>query len=87
MAMSMCGMSEQGAPPSDEEFDRHLVNYPDVSIVQMAQCYDLCMCLSSKHFTAPPRTASRLVNKSLPMQRPHLYLCAGVQKPQHFFIA
>ncbi|XP_070070201.1 phosphatidate phosphatase LPIN3 isoform X4 [Drosophila takahashii] len=35
VAMSMCGMSEQGAPPSDEEFDRHLVNYPDDAIEQL----------------------------------------------------
>ncbi|XP_050744080.1 phosphatidate phosphatase LPIN2 isoform X4 [Drosophila biarmipes] len=35
VAMSMCGMSEQGAAPSDEEFDRHLVNYPDEAIEQL----------------------------------------------------
>ncbi|XP_043663163.1 phosphatidate phosphatase LPIN2 isoform X4 [Drosophila teissieri] len=35
VAMSMCGMSEQGAPPSDEEFHRHLVNYPDDAIEQL----------------------------------------------------
>ncbi|XP_039479367.1 phosphatidate phosphatase LPIN3 isoform X4 [Drosophila santomea] len=35
VAMSMCGMSEQGAPPSDKEFDRHLVNYPDDAIEQL----------------------------------------------------
>ncbi|XP_033156768.1 phosphatidate phosphatase LPIN2 isoform X7 [Drosophila mauritiana] len=41
VAMSMCGMSEQGAPPSDEEFDRHLVNYPDDAIEQlMSQTVD-----------------------------------------------
>ncbi|XP_017061324.1 phosphatidate phosphatase LPIN3 isoform X2 [Drosophila ficusphila] len=35
VSMSMCGMSEQGTPPSDEEFDRHLVNYPDDAIEQL----------------------------------------------------
>lgn len=30
--MSMCGMQENGGPPTDEEFDRHLVTYPDVSL-------------------------------------------------------
>ncbi|XP_037717926.1 phosphatidate phosphatase LPIN2 isoform X2 [Drosophila subpulchrella] len=35
VAMSMCGMSEQGSAPSDEEFDRHLVNYPDEAIEQL----------------------------------------------------
>lgn len=29
--MSMCGMQENGGPPTDEEFARHLVTYPDVS--------------------------------------------------------
>lgn len=29
--MSMCGMQETGGPPTDEDFDRHLVTYPDVS--------------------------------------------------------
>lgn len=31
VSMSMCGMQENGGPPTDEEFDRHLVTYPDVS--------------------------------------------------------
>lgn len=31
VSMSMCGMHENGGPPTDEEFSRHLVTYPDVS--------------------------------------------------------
>ncbi|KAL7737784.1 hypothetical protein ACLKA6_006173 [Drosophila palustris] len=30
VSMSMCGMQENGGPPSDEEFDRQLVTYPDL---------------------------------------------------------
>lgn len=31
VSMSMCGMQENGGPPTDEEFSRQLVTYPDVS--------------------------------------------------------
>ncbi|XP_016970220.1 phosphatidate phosphatase LPIN2 isoform X4 [Drosophila rhopaloa] len=46
VAMSMCGMSEQGAAPSDEEFDRHLVNYPDDAIEQLMSQSVEGKCLS-----------------------------------------
>ncbi|XP_052843397.1 phosphatidate phosphatase LPIN2 isoform X4 [Drosophila gunungcola] len=46
VAMSMCGMSEQGAAPSDEEFDRHLVNYPDDAIEQLMSQTVEDKCLS-----------------------------------------
>ncbi|XP_034120513.1 phosphatidate phosphatase LPIN2 isoform X4 [Drosophila guanche] len=35
VAMSMSGMPENGGPPSEEEFDRHLVSYPDDAIEQL----------------------------------------------------
>ncbi|XP_022223954.2 phosphatidate phosphatase LPIN2 isoform X4 [Drosophila obscura] len=35
VAMSMTGMPEHGGPPSEEEFDRHLVSYPDDAIEQL----------------------------------------------------
>ncbi|XP_017087737.2 phosphatidate phosphatase LPIN3 isoform X4 [Drosophila bipectinata] len=35
VAMSTCGMPEHGAAPSDEEFDRNLVSYPDDAIEQL----------------------------------------------------
>ncbi|XP_030554800.1 phosphatidate phosphatase LPIN3 isoform X7 [Drosophila novamexicana] len=35
VAMSMCGMQENGAPPRDEDFDRQLVTYPDDAIEQL----------------------------------------------------
>ncbi|XP_017072747.1 phosphatidate phosphatase LPIN3 isoform X3 [Drosophila eugracilis] len=47
VAMSMCGMSEQGAAPSDEEFDRHLVNYPDDAIEQLMSQTVEGKCLSA----------------------------------------
>ncbi|XP_064544235.1 phosphatidate phosphatase LPIN3 isoform X2 [Drosophila montana] len=35
VAMSMCGMQENGAPPRDEDFDRQLVTYADDAIEQL----------------------------------------------------
>ncbi|XP_032589821.1 phosphatidate phosphatase LPIN3 isoform X4 [Drosophila grimshawi] len=35
VAMSTCGMQENGAPPTDEMFDRHLITYPDDAIEQL----------------------------------------------------
>ncbi|XP_060657058.1 phosphatidate phosphatase LPIN2 isoform X2 [Drosophila nasuta] len=35
VAMSMCGMQENGAAPADEEFDRQLVTYHDDAIEQL----------------------------------------------------
>ncbi|XP_026842791.1 phosphatidate phosphatase LPIN3 isoform X5 [Drosophila persimilis] len=35
VAMSMTGMPEHGGPPSEEDFDRHLVSYPDDAIEQL----------------------------------------------------
>lgn len=32
VAMSMCGMQENGAPPKDDDFDKQLVTYADVSL-------------------------------------------------------
>ncbi|XP_032573083.1 phosphatidate phosphatase LPIN2 isoform X1 [Drosophila sechellia] len=52
VAMSMCGMSEQGAPPSDEEFDRHLVNYPDVcKSPSIFSSPNLVVRLNGKYYT------------------------------------
>lgn len=41
--MSMCGMQENGGPPTDEEFSRQLVTYPDVSWAYSLQC--MCVCV------------------------------------------
>lgn len=41
--MSMCGMQENGGPPTDEEFARHLVTYPDVSWAYRLQ--GMCVCV------------------------------------------
>ncbi|XP_017960342.1 phosphatidate phosphatase LPIN3 isoform X5 [Drosophila navojoa] len=35
VAMSMCGMQENGAPPKDDDFDRQLVTYADDAIEQL----------------------------------------------------
>ncbi|XP_023172830.2 phosphatidate phosphatase LPIN3 isoform X3 [Drosophila hydei] len=35
VAMSMCGMQENGAPPKDDDFDRQLVSYADDAIEQL----------------------------------------------------
>ncbi|XP_050744078.1 phosphatidate phosphatase LPIN2 isoform X2 [Drosophila biarmipes] len=52
VAMSMCGMSEQGAAPSDEEFDRHLVNYPDVcKSPSIFSSPNLVVRLNGKYYT------------------------------------
>ncbi|XP_037717927.1 phosphatidate phosphatase LPIN2 isoform X3 [Drosophila subpulchrella] len=52
VAMSMCGMSEQGSAPSDEEFDRHLVNYPDVcKSPSIFSSPNLVVRLNGKYYT------------------------------------
>ncbi|XP_023036870.1 phosphatidate phosphatase LPIN3 isoform X4 [Drosophila willistoni] len=35
VAMSMCGMPENGSLPTHEDFDRHLISYPDEAIEQL----------------------------------------------------
>ncbi|XP_068144337.1 phosphatidate phosphatase LPIN3 isoform X5 [Drosophila tropicalis] len=35
VAMSMCGMPENGSLPTHDDFDRHLISYPDEAIEQL----------------------------------------------------
>ncbi|XP_034479387.1 phosphatidate phosphatase LPIN3 isoform X3 [Drosophila innubila] len=52
VSMSMCGMQENGGPPSDEEFDRQLVTYPDVcKNPHMFSSPNLVVRLNGKYYT------------------------------------
>ncbi|XP_030554752.1 phosphatidate phosphatase LPIN3 isoform X2 [Drosophila novamexicana] len=52
VAMSMCGMQENGAPPRDEDFDRQLVTYPDVcKNPNMFASPNLVVRLNGKYYT------------------------------------
>ncbi|KAH8402112.1 hypothetical protein KR009_009839 [Drosophila setifemur] len=52
VAMSMCGMPEQGDAPSDEEFDRHLITYPDVcKSPSIFSSPNLVVRLNGKYYT------------------------------------
>ncbi|XP_034108587.1 phosphatidate phosphatase LPIN3 isoform X3 [Drosophila albomicans] len=52
VAMSMCGMQENGAAPADEEFDRQLVTYHDVcKNPQMFSSPNLVVRLNGKYYT------------------------------------
>ncbi|KAM8714331.1 hypothetical protein ACLKA7_014460 [Drosophila subpalustris] len=52
VSMSMCGMQENGGPPSDEEFDRQLVTYPDVcKNPHMFASPNLVVRLNGKYYT------------------------------------
>ncbi|KAH8261154.1 hypothetical protein KR044_004095 [Drosophila immigrans] len=52
VAMSMCGMQENGAPPVDEEFDRQLVTYHDVcKNPHMFSSPNLVVRLNGKYYT------------------------------------
>ncbi|XP_064544236.1 phosphatidate phosphatase LPIN3 isoform X3 [Drosophila montana] len=52
VAMSMCGMQENGAPPRDEDFDRQLVTYADVcKNPNMFASPNLVVRLNGKYYT------------------------------------
>ncbi|KAH8284612.1 hypothetical protein KR018_005455 [Drosophila ironensis] len=52
VAMSMCGMPEAGGAPSDEEFNHHLVNYPDVcKSPSIFSSPNLVVRLNGKYYT------------------------------------
>ncbi|KAH8276505.1 hypothetical protein KR026_005253 [Drosophila bipectinata] len=52
VAMSTCGMPEHGAAPSDEEFDRNLVSYPDVcKSPSIFSSPNLVVRLNGKYYT------------------------------------
>ncbi|XP_030388240.1 phosphatidate phosphatase LPIN3 isoform X2 [Scaptodrosophila lebanonensis] len=52
VAMSMCGMQENGSPPSDADFDRQLVNYPDVcKNPSLFSSPNLVVRLNGKYYT------------------------------------
>ncbi|XP_020806140.1 phosphatidate phosphatase LPIN2 isoform X4 [Drosophila serrata] len=52
VAMSMCGMSEQGGEPTEEEFNSHLVSYPDDAIEQLMSQGDKCLASEDKQEAA-----------------------------------
>ncbi|KAH8376251.1 hypothetical protein KR200_011497 [Drosophila serrata] len=52
VAMSMCGMSEQGGEPTEEEFNSHLVSYPDVcKSPSIFSSPNLVVRLNGKYYT------------------------------------
>ncbi|XP_017960341.1 phosphatidate phosphatase LPIN3 isoform X4 [Drosophila navojoa] len=52
VAMSMCGMQENGAPPKDDDFDRQLVTYADVcKNPNMFASPNLVVRLNGKYYT------------------------------------
>ncbi|XP_001961034.3 phosphatidate phosphatase LPIN2 isoform X1 [Drosophila ananassae] len=52
VALSTCGMPENGATPSDEEFDRNLVSYPDVcKSPSIFSSPNLVVRLNGKYYT------------------------------------
>ncbi|KAH8291115.1 hypothetical protein KR054_008825 [Drosophila jambulina] len=52
VAMSMCGMPEQGGEPTEEEFNRHLVSYPDVcKSPSIFSSPNLVVRLNGKYYT------------------------------------
>ncbi|KAH8336730.1 hypothetical protein KR059_001849 [Drosophila kikkawai] len=52
VAMSMCGMPEHGVEPSEQEFNRHLVSYPDVcKSPSIFSSPNLVVRLNGKYYT------------------------------------
>ncbi|XP_070140844.1 phosphatidate phosphatase LPIN3 isoform X4 [Drosophila kikkawai] len=52
VAMSMCGMPEHGVEPSEQEFNRHLVSYPDDAIEQLMSQGGKCLASEDKQEAA-----------------------------------
>ncbi|XP_041447804.1 phosphatidate phosphatase LPIN2 isoform X3 [Drosophila obscura] len=69
VAMSMTGMPEHGGPPSEEEFDRHLVSYPDVCAnPSLFSSPNLVVRLNGKYY--PWTAACPIVMTMITFQKP-----------------
>ncbi|XP_034655019.1 phosphatidate phosphatase LPIN2 isoform X1 [Drosophila subobscura] len=69
VAMSMSGMPENGGPPSEEEFDRHLVSYPDVCAnPSLFSSPNLVVRLNGKYY--PWTAACPIVMTMITFQKP-----------------
>ncbi|XP_033234641.1 phosphatidate phosphatase LPIN3 isoform X2 [Drosophila pseudoobscura] len=69
VAMSMTGMPEHGGPPSEEDFDRHLVSYPDVCAnPSLFSSPNLVVRLNGKYY--PWTAACPIVMTMIAFQKP-----------------